>query len=434
MNIQTFTKQYEAFQLLLDKTTTEILYGGSVYSGKSYLACIYAIYMCLTYTGIRGAIGRARLTNLTKSTFQTFLSLVDEMGIRESINYNSQSHIITFSNGSQIFLLDLFPLPADPNFTRLGGHEYTFVIIDEAAEVPMKAYQVLKTRIRYKLQENDLIGKMLICSNPSKGWLYDTFYSPWRTGELPTYRKFIQALPQDNTFADPKVLETYTIENLGILFYNLLVLGDWDYDSSALDLFDFDSLNNSFYIIAQRGRKILTCDPAGQGNDKCIITIWDNYQCIDIQEYAKTTIPQITELIKSNMLKYGIPISNVVVDAGGLGLGVSDMLMGSKKFIANLKPLKNEIIYGTLKDQLFFKFGELIKNGKIGIEADTIKQGEIVRELQAHKMYNPDKGKTQITPKALVKQMIGKSPDMADALVMRAYFEYVGTNEMIIGW
>jgi hypothetical protein len=372
--------------------------------------------------------------NLEKSTIQTFFMIIEDMGITDNIKYNSQKHILAFGNGSQIFLIDLFPLPQDPNYTRLGGHEYTFVIIDEAAEVSLKAYQILKTRIRYKLKENNLIGKMLICSNPSKGWLYDIFYSPWRNGELPPHRKFIQALPSDNTYADENVLKMYTIEELGTTFYNLLVLGDWDYDSSALDIFNFDAVQQCFYNYGVGGIKYITCDPAGQGNDNCVITVWQGYQCQEIYTYPKTTIPQIIDYIKQLMASKTVNISNVCIDGGGLGIGVTDSLPGCQKFIANSKALKNEIIYASLKDQLYFKFAEMVREGKIGITSDPLQQNEIVRELEAHKMYNVDRGRTQVTPKSMVKQLIGKSPDLADALMMRAYFEYKNTGGIEFGW
>lgn len=431
MDIKTFDKQYKALQFLLDDTTTEILYGGSVYSGKSYLACVYAIYMSITYPTTRGAICRARLTSLEKSTLQTFFQICNNHNI--SYKYNSQKHVISFNNGSQIFLLDLFPLPADPEYVRLGGQEYTWVIIDEAGECPLKAYQVLKTRIRYKLKENNLTPKMLICSNPTRGWLYDIFYSPYKRNELPEHRQFIQALPKDNIYADEKVLEGYTIENLGEAFYNLLVLGDWDYDINATNLFEFPDLQQLFYNAGVAGKKYITVDPAGQGNDECVITVWNNYQCFIIKKFNKTTIPQIADEVKQLMQLYSVHINNVVVDSSGLGIGVADLLQGCVKFFANGKVLKNEN-YNSLKDQMFYKFAQLIKDYKVGITATIEDQNEIIRELQAHKQYITDGGKSRVTPKSLVKQQIGRSPDLADAIVMRAYFEYKNIEGVIIGW
>jgi len=432
INIQTYGKQYEALQYLMDDTTTEILFGGAVYTGKSYLACLYAITMSLKYPGSRGAICRARLTNLVKSTYATFNDLMHKLGLVDQYKYNSQTHIITFDNGSQIYLLDLFPLPGDPNYTRFGGYELTWVIIDECAECPLKAFQVLKTRVRYKLKENGLVGKILLCSNPTTGWLKEMFYDNWKNGTLPKHRKFVQALPHENPFADKKVLEQYSIENLGELYYRMLVLGDWSYTTTDSDLYNYDDLVNMFYVNAVPGSKYISVDCAGQGVDKTCITVWNNYQCISIQLYPKTTVPQIVNHVKNNMIAHSVKVSNVIVDAGGLGQGVADLLVGCKKFLANSRPLKGEKGFYSLKDQLAFKFASLLKDGKIGISSiEANSKQEIVREFQAHKMFRVDREKAQVTPKSLVRQHIGRSPDSFDALIMRMWFEYKTQSGLI---
>ena len=61
-----------------------------------------------------------------------------------------------------------------------------------------KAKDILKVRIRFKLDEFNLIPKVLFATNPTKNWAYEQFYSPAKKGELPTYRQFVQAFAWDN--------------------------------------------------------------------------------------------------------------------------------------------------------------------------------------------------------------------------------------------
>ncbi len=66
-------RQKEAFDILEDKQTTELFYGGGAGGGKSYLGCYWLISSCMRYPGTRWLMGRARLKSLKESTFLTFL-------------------------------------------------------------------------------------------------------------------------------------------------------------------------------------------------------------------------------------------------------------------------------------------------------------------------------------------------------------------------
>ena len=68
-------KQLKAFEILEDKETTEILFGGSAGSGKSVLICVWLIYSCLRYVGSRWLMGRAVLKALKESTLLTFFQI-----------------------------------------------------------------------------------------------------------------------------------------------------------------------------------------------------------------------------------------------------------------------------------------------------------------------------------------------------------------------
>ena len=107
------------------------------------------------------------------------------------------SNIITFYNG-EVILKDLFQYPSDKNFDSLGSLELTAAFIDECNQITEKAKQIVSSRLRYKLDENNLVPKTLLTCNPSKEWVYTNFYKPHKENRLPNYRKFIQSLVTDN--------------------------------------------------------------------------------------------------------------------------------------------------------------------------------------------------------------------------------------------
>ena len=253
IDINLTKKQSQAWKLLMDETTNEVLYGGSAGAGKSWLGCLWISTLCLTHAGIRCLIGRTVLTQLKMTTLNTLFETLQSMGLKagEHYNFNGQSNIITFNNKSEIILKDLQFQPSDPNFDSLGGLELTAVFIDEAAQISQLAYNILKSRIRFKLNEYNKIPKLLMTCNPGQVWLKKIFYIPWIQDSLPGNMKFVPALPMDN----PHLPKSY-IENLKTLppaQRRRLLEGDWNYLDDDDALFDFDSISSSMFTKTPNG-------------------------------------------------------------------------------------------------------------------------------------------------------------------------------------
>src|SRR5690606_38126669 len=117
----------------------------------------WLIEMCQKYPGSRWLMGRSKLKTLKETTLASFLDDSSLLGVSNQFNYNQQAGVIYWDNGSQIILKDLFLYPSDPNFDSLGSLEITGAFIDECNQIVYKAWQVVKSRIRYKLNEFGLI-------------------------------------------------------------------------------------------------------------------------------------------------------------------------------------------------------------------------------------------------------------------------------------
>lgn len=119
---------------------------------------------------------RVRKT-LLETTWRTLLDVLKEWGLKQDVNYhiNNQTYTITFWNNSTILAMDLAPQPSDILYNNLGSLEVTGVFIDEVAEVPERAVEVLASRIRYKIDTTFIVGKIFMSCNPSLGWVRSTF-------------------------------------------------------------------------------------------------------------------------------------------------------------------------------------------------------------------------------------------------------------------
>lgn len=430
LNLNLTPKQTHALELLTDNTTTEILFGGSAGGGKSYMGCVWLIINCIQYKDTRWLMGRSKLKALKQTTLNTFFQICSDLKLtQEHYNYNQQSGEITFYNGSTIILKDLFLYPSDPNFDSLGSLEITGAFIDEVNQITEKAKNIVSSRIRHKLTEYNLIPKLFMTCNPAKNWVYDQFYKKNKEYKLEYYKKFIPALVTDNPNISPHYITQ--LEKLDEISKKRLLYGEWEYEDAEA-LAKYDNIIDSFkdYEFESNSDKyFISCDVARKGKDKAVIMLWNNFSIIKIIEMNISLVNEIVEVINNLRNQYRVNSSNVVVDGDGVGGGVVDYIKGCIDFINNSKALKSEN-YQNLKTQCYYKLTSLINDGQIEIYNATTTQKEcIIQELSLIKRKNSDSdGKLQIISKEEIKNMIGRSPDYSDAMMMRMYFTFANNK------
>ena len=422
-------KQTIALDYLEDNITNEVLFGGGAGGGKTALGCYFQIKRRLKYPETRGLIGRAVLKTLKETTLVSFFQVAKIQGLvaNEHYRYNGQSNQIEFFNGSVILLKDLFQYPSDPNFDELGSLEITDSFIDEANQVTDKAKNIVKSRIRFRLDDYNLIPKQLYTCNPAKNWTYSEFYKPDRDNELEPNKKFIQSLVDDNPF-----ISKHYKQNLLTLdkeSKERLLFGNWEYLSDPSSLIDYDKIINSFSNdFVSSGDKYITCDVARFGSDSTVIGVWSGYR-VKVYRYSKKSIVEVAQIVRQLMAENSVPISNVLLDEDGVGGGAVDIL-NCRGFVNNSSPLENPISrtkdnFDNLKSQCYFKLAEKINSDEIFIDCPSNFKQMIVEELEQIKQKSVDNdAKKGIIPKDKVKQLIGRSPDFSDMLAMRTWFEF----------
>ena len=415
--------QGQAIKYLFDNNTTEILYGGAAGGGKSFIGCAWIILLCIKYPKTRYLIGRSKLDTLKKTTLNTFFEVCSLYNIKSGQHYtfNGSTNIITFFNGSEVILKDLFLYPSDRNFDSLGSLEITGAFIDECNQITEKAKNIVASRIRYKLDEYNIIPKMFLSCNPAKNWVYTEYYRPSKTNTLPPYKKFIQALVDDNKFVSKHYKGQ--LEKLDRLSKERLLYGNWEYDASEDNLIEYNSILNLFSQTGLDGSKYITCDVARFGNDKSVVMLWNGLTVTNIKTFDTNTITELADYIKTLQQKEGVNTNNILADEDGLGGGLIDILR-IKGFQNNSRPLKNEN-YQNLKTQCYYKLVDIINKGQLGIVNDNINTRQhIIEELEQVRSKDADKdSKNKIVDKDTIKAILGRSPDYADCLAMRMYFE-----------
>ena len=434
-------KQKEVCKLWVDPVVADIAYGGSKGSGKSYLGCSLIFGDALMYEATNYFIARKKLNDIRKFTIPSIHEVFNHWGITSNYySFNGQDNYFKLYNDSRVYLLEAKYLPSDPQYYRFGSMQMTRGWIEEAGEFEEAAKNNLNASIgRWKNDVYNLTGKLLQTCNPSKNYLYRDYYMPSKKGTIPEWRKFIQALPSDNKKLPKGYLEnlqrTLTVNEKERLLY-----GNWEYDDDPAALIEYirilDIFSNSF---VNEGERFITADIARFGRDKTVIGVWSGFRLIKIVTIPKNKVTEAANAIKDLQEQYFVPMSNIIVDEDGVGGGVVDILE-CNGFVNNSSPLDNPETkepenYRNLKSQMYYALAKKINEAGIFVACDDSEIKDcIIQELEQVKQHDMDKDTTKaVLPKEKIKELLGRSPDYADMIMMRMWFEYRFKFEFSIG-
>jgi len=175
----------------------------------------------------------------------------------------------------------------------------------------------------------------------------------------------------------------------------------------------------------EAGKKYISCDVARFGRDLSVIMCWEGLRLVETKTIAKSDLTHLRDVIQSLKKKHNVPMSHVIIDSDGVGGGIVDMLPGCKAFQANKKAIAIDTRqnFANLKSQLYFLLADYVNGAKIWIKTDTGKE-KIVEELeQVKREKDLTDDKLRVVKKEHVKEMLGRSPDYSDAMMMRLWFE-----------
>lgn len=433
-------KQTIALDYLEDDVTEEVLFGGAAGPGKSTLGCYWQTKNRLKYPGTRGFIGRVEMKVLKDTTLKTFFEVAAMQGLKRGKHYDytgahdkESPNCMIFDNGSLIYIRDLKQMPSDEDFDDLGSLEITDYYIDECSQVVAKAVNILKTRVRYKL--NGRIQKGLYTTNPTKMlWAYERFYLAHKKGTLPPSRKFVPALATDNPNLDKNYIKALQDMQEGPdkqrLFY-----GNWEFTSDPTALCDYEAITDMFTNhIVPTGDKRLSADLAMQGRDRFVVGNWKGLVCNITIDKPKATGKEIENDLARLMKENNIGHSQTVVDSDGMGAYLESYLKGIKEFHGGaIATDKQE--FANLKSECAYKLAEFVNKRQIKVFCTDEQREQIVKEMGALKARSVDTDETRkrIISKEQMKEQLQCSPDYLDMLIMGMVF-HVKPKAVVAVW
>lgn len=425
-------KQKECARYWADDETTDISYGGSKGGAKSFTGCSLIFGSAFMYPGTHWFIARKHLNDLRKFTLPSIHEVFGEWKLHSGYyNFNGQDNFFTLHNESKVFLLDAKPLPSDPLYMRFGSMQNTGGWIEEAGEFEEEAKNNLAASIgRWKNDVYGIKGKLLQTCNPSKNYLYRDYYKKFKNGTLEPWKKFIQAFPQDNKKLPAGYLE-HLRRTLSTNQAKRLLEGNWEYDDNPFALCSYEKILDVFTnTFVADGDGYITVDVARKGKDTTRIVYWKGWRMIEVTTLHRALTGEVVKSIKAMQSRHGVPNSRTVADEDGVGGGVVDMV-GCKGFIAMSSPIlipaaKNDQTeqYYNFKSQCGFYLAKKVNAAEIYCSFTDKDRDELIEELeQLEEEELAADMKARIISKDLMKERLGRSPDLLDNCIMRSSFD-----------
>lgn len=175
---------------------------------------------------------------------------------------------------------------------------------------------------------------------------------------------------------------------------------------------------SSVDVYINKGKKVISCDPS-EGGDKCAIQVIEDYRVTQEKEmYERDTMKIVGELM---VLSGTTGINDFIIDKIGTGKGIVDRLneLGKNVFAFNSSEKAiNEDRFYNRKAEAWWELMLKLRDKMVPYPASA----NLRRQLNAvHYQVVDSNGKIQLEPKHKTKQLLGHSPDDADAYVMGMY-------------
>jgi len=340
-----------------------------------------------------------------------FKRLRAKLGATGVYKINESNLTITCPNGAIIH----FKSADKPD--NLFGEDVYSIVFDEAPRAKVDAYYALRSTITATKGVMKLIGNFGGVAN----WMHQLKEKAKIDPEYAYFKVTAWDAVNEGILDEAEVKQAQ--KDLPPKIFKQLYLAEEQENEDQLIPFD---VINSFWTndFVTKGTRYITADIALHGSDKFIIFVWDGWRIIHFESIDKCEANEVEIKLKSLAEKYNVQRSNIAYDADGLGSFLRGYLAGAKPFNNGSKPI-GKGNYKNLKSQCGYLIAKHCNTNGIYIEPHVkIDKSDLLKELECLQSYALDSdGKMQIMPKAKIKEIIGHSPDILDAFLIRMLFE-----------
>jgi len=392
-----------------------ILYGGRA-SSKSYDAVAELVRLTSKFkTKVLAA--RQFQNKITESVYTLIVETIARFGLETQYSITERTIKHKF-NGSEFIFLGIWR-----NIDEIKSTEGVDILyIEEAHALTEEQWDILNPTIRKRNSE------IWCVFNPRSR----LDFSWKRLVENPLPKSVVKKINYDeNPFLSDTMLEV--IEEAKKEDYEKFehVYLGYPNESSETALFTYKDIDRAMSRNADSsGSTVIGCDVARFGNDSTVLVVRSGLWVKSILQRTKLSITEVADW--TSHISNITAADAVVVDTIGIGAGVHDILIRQGVFSIDGNfgmKASEENTYINKRAESYFKLADAVKRG-LALPKDD----ELAEELLAIEYTFNESGKVKIMPKDKIKEILGRSPDKADALALTYFTQVfssidVGRNE-----
>lgn len=291
-----------------------------------------------------------------------------------------------------------------------GFHAKNMIyFIDESSAVDDR---ILTNLLASCTEENN---RMVLCSNPtrangftadaarSEGWKtlnVSGFDSKWTNKDF--LREMVEKYGEDSDICRVQVFGKFPKQSANILISN-------------------EQIEECVKATGHTGDVVLGIDIAASGTDLSVWCVRRGGEVLTFEDESSSTVDSLVE--HTIRIVDQFKVERIFVDSTGMGWTCPDIL---KKNIPAVEI--NGVNFSSKTPQMpqYFNerarmYGEManhMKNGEISLHNVRDKIGVLKEELGATQQFLNNSGQFQLSPKENIRNLIGRSPDLTDALAL----------------
>lgn len=384
-------------------------------------------------------------------TVMSYLEVLDAMGLQEGTDYRYVSGTeikITFLHNGSIIQFVPLDHTKDREWRKIKSINATKTSVDEVDGVMHSGFVMLSSRAGRRNRNGAPACTVATC-NPNETWVKEHVYTPWKNGALPPNVCVIEFEMEDSFLFSTGYYERF--KDNPEQWRQRYLKNNWDYLDDEGSLFKMrllDRIHTDTYTADDTG--YLGIDVAREGKDRSVFceirgNVLTNIKVYTREDFDRLALPDEKDAppysiilgreALSYALKRGIGYSNAAGDAVGNGGGMIDYLRSQgfklNEFKAGAAPVRQANAkdlrkpdyseeYDMLRSQMYHQLALDMERGDFFFYSGCPHLAELKQELLYHQFAVEDKS-MKVESKDKIKLRLGKSPDLADALVI-AYF------------